>query len=291
MFKLIQCAENTYYLDSYAKVGVYDLGNNEVMLIDSCDHKKSVKDLDTALSERGWRVKFIVNTHSHLDHIHGNGYFREKYGCEIYAQETERIFVDVLALERTAYFTAVPMREPFKPTYIPTGERTKLLTKDILPDGFDIVSLPGHTLNMVGIKTPDGVWFTADAVLAKETFESYGIPFFLLVNQSIETAGNVAKLEGNYFVPAHAEASESIKELALYNAEALMKLKSFIAGIADGRSFEEILIEADKLMKLDYYPDKYTKVGVTVKGILQGLIDDGEYTAGIRDGRMVYKKI
>ena len=70
-----------------------------------------------------------------------------------------------------------------------------------------------------------------------------------------------------------------------------MKLKSFIAGIADGRSFEEILIEADKLMKLDYYPDKYTKVGVTVKGILQGLIDDGEYTAGIRDGRMVYKKI
>ncbi|MGN1195340.1 MAG: MBL fold metallo-hydrolase, partial [Acutalibacteraceae bacterium] len=272
-------------------VGVYYLGENEVMLIDSCDHKKSVKDLDLALSERGWKVKFIVNTHSHLDHIHGNDFFREKYGCEIYAPETERLFVDVLALERTAYFTAVPMRAPFDPTYVPTKERTKLLTKDILPVGFDIVSLPGHTLNMVGIKTADGVWFTADSVLAKETFEGYGIPFFLLVNQSIETAKNVAALQGNYFVPAHAKACESIKELALYNAESLIKLKSFIESIADGRSLEGILKEADRQMSLDFNPDKYTKISVTVKGMLQGLIDDGKITADIIDGRMVYKKI
>ena len=291
MFKLIQCAENTYYLDSYAKVGVYDLGGNEVMLIDSCDHKKSVKDLDAALSERGWKVKFIVNTHSHLDHIHGNDFFREKYGCEIYAPETERLFVDVLALERTAYFTAVPMRAPFDPTYVPTKERTKELTLEALPDGFEIVSLPGHTLNMVGIKTADGVWFTADSVLAKETFEGYGIPFFLLVNQSIETAKNVAELQGNYFVPAHANAGESINELALYNAEALTRLKDFIGEIADGRSLEGILKEADARMKLDFNPDKYTKVSVTVKGILQGLIDDGKYTADMDSGRLVYKKI
>lgn len=291
MFKLIQCAENTYYLDSFAKVGVYDLGGGEVMLIDSCDHKKSVRDLDAALEEHGWRVKYIVNTHSHLDHIHGNGYFREKYGCEIYAPETERLFVDVLALERTAYFTALPMRTPYDPTFVPTGERTKLLTKDVLPDGFEIVSLPGHTLNMVGIKTADGVWFTADSVLAKETFEGYGIPFFLLVNQSIETAKNVAELEGNYFVPAHAVPGESIKELALYNAEALTKLKAFIGEIADGRSLEGILKEADRQMKLDYNPDKYTKVSVTVKGMLQGLIDDGMYTADMADGRLIYKRI
>lgn len=290
MFKLIQCAEKTYYLDSFAKVGVYDLGGGEVLLIDSCDHKKSVKDLDAALSERGFRVKKIINTHSHLDHIHGNGYFREKYGCEIYAPETERLFVDVLALERTAYFTAVPMRDPYDPTFVPTGERTKLLTKDALPDGFEIVSLPGHTLNMVGIRTADGVWFTADSVLAKETFEGYGIPFFLLVNQSIETAKKVAQLEGEYFVPAHAEAGKSIRELALYNAEALTKLKAFIGEIADGRSLEGILKEADRQMKLDYNPDKYTKVSVTVKGMLQGLIDDGKYTAEMAEGRLIYKK-
>lgn len=291
MFKLIQCAKNTYYLDSFAKVGVYDLGNNEVMLIDSCDHKKSVKDLDAALTERNWKVKFIVNTHSHLDHINGNDFFKEKYDCDIYAPETERLFVDVLALERTAYFTAVPMRAPYDPTFVPTGKRTKLLTKDILPDGFDLIRLPGHTLNMAGIKTADGVWFTADSVLAKETFDGYKIPFFLLINQSIETARKVAGLEGNYFVPAHAAAGESIKELALYNADALRKIKDFIASIADGRSFEGILEEADRQWDLDYNPDKYTKIGITVKGVLQGLIDENIYTAEMIDRRMVYKKI
>lgn len=291
MFKLVQCAEHTYYLDSFAKVGVYDLGNNEVMLIDSCDHRKSVKDLDAALTERNWKVKFIVNTHSHLDHINGNDFFREKYGCEIYAPETERLFVDVLALERTAYFTAVPMRAPYDPTFVPTGKRTKLLTKEILPDGFDLISLPGHTLNMVGIKTSDGVWFTADSVLAKETFEGYKIPFFLLINQSIETAETVAELKGNYYVPAHAVPGESIRELALYNADALRKIKSFIASIADGRSFEEILEEADRRLDLGYNPDKYTKVGVTVKGVLQGLFDDNTFTAEMIGSKMVYKKI
>ena len=291
MFKLVQCAEHTYYLDSFAKVGVYDLGNNEVMLIDSCDHRKSVKDLDTALTERNWKVKLIVNTHSHLDHINGNDFFREKYGCEIYAPETERLFVDVLALERTAYFTAVPMRAPYDPTFVPTGKRTKLLTKEILPDGFDLISLPGHTLNMVGIKTADGVWFTADSVLAKETFEGYKIPFFLLINQSIETAETVAELKGNYFVPAHAVPGESIRELALYNADALRNIKSFIASIADGRSFEEILEEADRQLDLGYTPDKYTKVGVTVKGALQGLFDEKAYTAEIAGSKMIYKKI
>ena len=291
MFKLIQCAENTYYLDSFAKVGVYYLGNNEVMLIDSCDHRKSVKDLDTALTERNWKVKFIVNTHSHLDHINGNGFFREKYGCEIYAPETERLFVDVLALERTAYFTAVPMRTPFNPTFVPTGERTKLLTKDILPEGFDIISLPGHTLNMFGIKTADDVWFTADSVLAEETYQSYKIPFFLLIDQSIKTAEKVAELKGRYFVPSHAVPGESIKELALFNADALRKIKSFITSIADGRSFEGILEEADRQWRLDYNPDKYTKVGITVKGILQSLLDEKIFTADIENSRLIYKKI
>lgn len=291
MFKLVQCAENTYYLDSFAKVGVYDLGNNEVMLIDSCDHRKSVKDLDAALTERNWKVRMIVNTHSHLDHINGNNFFREKYGCEIFAPETERLFADVLALERTAYFSAVPMRTPFNPIFVPTGVRTKLLTRDVLPDGFDIISLPGHTLNMVGIKTADGVWFTADSVLSKETYESYKIPFFLLIDPSIKTAETVADLKGNYFVPAHAAPGESIKELALFNADALRNIKSFIASIADGRSFEGILEEADRQLDLGFNPDKYTKVGVTVKGILQSLLDEKAFTADIEGSRLIYKKI
>ena len=81
MFEVKHIQGNTYYLRCFSNIGIYDLGGGEVILIDTGDHKKSVTDLYNALEERNWRVKAIFNTHSHLDHIAGNRFFREKYGC------------------------------------------------------------------------------------------------------------------------------------------------------------------------------------------------------------------
>ncbi|MCM1544670.1 MAG: MBL fold metallo-hydrolase, partial [Ruminococcus sp.] len=182
MFKFIQCGENTYYLACFANIGVYYLGNSEVMLIDSGDHKKSVGDLDKALTERGWKVKMIVNTHAHSDHIYGNEFFVQKYGCEVYASEVERHLVAQTKVDEKFFYNAVPIPRSKNPLYSFLQTEVKLLTKDVLPAGFEIISLPGHTYNMIGIKTADDVWFLGDAILAKETFDGYKIPFNLSIN-------------------------------------------------------------------------------------------------------------
>lgn len=290
MFKLVQCAENTYYLKSFAQVGVYYLGENEVMLIDSGDHKKSVSDLDAALCGRGWRVAAIVNTHAHCDHITGNKFFYNKYGCKIYAPDTERYLIDRLKIDGTYFYGGLPVpKNEDLPS--PDMPQTELLTKDILPSGFDIISLPGHTFNMQGIKTADGVWFTADALLSEETFEYYKLPFFLYANDSIKTAKMLKTLESGLFVPAHAAARESIAELAENNVAALESNKSLVLSLADGRTLEEIIFEADRRVGLKLTVDKFAKVSITVRGILQSLLDDGALDGGIEDGRMVYGKI
>lgn len=289
MFKFIQCAENTYYLACYANIGVYYLGNNEVLLIDSGDHKKSTGDLDAALTERGWRVKMIVNTHSHGDHIWGNKFFHEKYGCEIYASDIERYLVEQTKVDEKFFFNAVPITQGKNPLYTFLGTQVKLLTKDVLPQGFDIMPLPGHSHNMVGIKTADGVWFLGDAVLTPQTFEGYKIPFNLSINDCIKTAEMLSNFEGRWFVCSHVEPCGDIRELARYNAKKLTEIKDYFYSICDGKSFEEIFRQADIDMGIGLNLDKYAKIGIAVKGYLQALLEDGKITAETDDGRMVYR--
>lgn len=291
MFEFIKCAKNTYYLKAFANVGIYDLGNGEVILIDSGDHKKSVEDLDTFLSERNFRVKMIINTHSHIDHISGNKFFKEKYGCEVYASEIECSLVSEPNIEGLFFFNGVPIRRLPDTRVTDKGTPAKLLTADVLPEGFETVSLPGHNFNMIGVKTPDDVWFIGDSILTKETFESYKVPFFLNINESIETAKMLPSLKGKLFVPAHAPASEDITELALFNAKRLTELKEYFYSICNGRSFEEILAKADEDFAMRLTPDKYAKCSITIKSHLQALINDGRITAEIERSRLVYKRL
>lgn len=291
MFKLIQCAKNTYYLKCFANTGVYYLGNGEVILIDSCDHKKSYTDLDTQLEERGWRVKFIINTHAHVDHIFGDRFFKEKYGCEVYSSRVESHLTDISDVEGRIYFNAVPINRQNNYFLKPVSTFSRPLCETTLPQGFETVPLPGHTFGMIGVKTPDNVWFLGDAVLSKETFESYKLPFFFSINESIKTQRMLTELKGDLFVPAHADICENIAPLALYNADCLEKLKDYFLSISGGKTVEEIFALCCEQLDLKFGMDQFGKLIFTVKCFLQALIDDGKLTADICNYRLIYRVI
>ena len=50
------------------------------------------------------------------------------------------------------------------------------LTEEVLPEGFQIIGLPGHSYGMVGFRTPDDVVFLADSLASidsiNKTFEA-----------------------------------------------------------------------------------------------------------------------
>lgn len=290
MFKFIQCAANTYYLACYANIGVYVLSDSQVILVDSGDHKKSTTDLDNALTERGLKVKTIINTHSHGDHIWGNKFFLEKYGCDIYAPELERYLVEQTKIDERFFYNAVPISRGKFPLYTYLGADVKRLDSLCLPEGFELLPLDGHSHNMTGIKTPDDVWFLGDALLAPQTYDSYKIPFNLNINGCIKTADMLQGLKGKLFVCSHVPAMEDIKELAIYNANKLRELKEYFYSVSDGKTVEEIIIQADKDMGLKLDLDKYAKVTISVKGYLQALIEDNRLDAKIDNAKMIYIK-
>lgn len=291
MFEIVHLTKNTYYLSCFSNIGIYDLGNGEVILIDSGDHKKSIGDLDKALEDKNWRVKAIFNTHSHLDHIAGNRYFKEKYGCDAYASEKEQFYSEYPQIDVAEIFAGIPLKLNPASLLNNPGMETKLLCESVLPKGFEIMPLPGHTFNMVGIKTPDDVWFLGDSVLAKETYINYKIPFFFDINKSIETCEKVSTMKAAFFVPSHDKHYENdIKDLAVFNANALRELKEYIFSISKERTLEEILEKCDQDLEMRYNLEKYARVHLTVRAILTALINDGKITGKIEGGRLVYCK-
>ena len=90
MYELIQISEQSYYIQSPAKIGLVKLNEQDVCLIDSGNDKDAGRKVRQLLDANGWRLTAIYNTHSNADHIGGNKYLQDQTGCKIYAPGRRR---------------------------------------------------------------------------------------------------------------------------------------------------------------------------------------------------------
>ena len=74
MYELIQVSEQSYYIQSPAKIGLVKLDGQRVCLIDSGNDKDAGRKVRQLLDANGWQLTAIYNTHSNADHIGGNRY-------------------------------------------------------------------------------------------------------------------------------------------------------------------------------------------------------------------------
>ena len=92
MFELKHVAGGSYYIESPAKIGLVELGNGEVCLIDSGNDKDAGRKVRQILDAHGWHLAAIYHAHSNPDHIGGNAYVQRQTGCKIYAPGIECAF-------------------------------------------------------------------------------------------------------------------------------------------------------------------------------------------------------
>lgn len=291
MFDIVDTIGNTFYYSAFSNVGVYKLNKSEVLLVDACDHKRMVKSLDNILENNNLSIKTIINTHCHVDHIAGNKFFYDKYGCQILASKGEQGFIAYPDREPRFYYsgvnTANKSRNPFFTTEATDAE---IITAKNIPDGFEIIPLPGHSFDMIGVRTPDDVVFLADAILSKKTWDEYKLPFFYNVNESIKTLKDMQKLKAKLFVPAHDEPLKNICELAEYNIKGMNHKKELIYSLCEGKSFDEIFADVIDALELRIMTPKYPMYAVMVRNFLQSLIDDEVIDTVLEDSVLIYHR-
>ena len=96
MYELIQISEQSYYIQSPAKIGLVKLNEQDVCLIDSGNDKDAGRKVRQLLAANGWRLTAIYNTHSNADHIGGNKYLQGQTGCKVYVPGIDCAFTCLL---------------------------------------------------------------------------------------------------------------------------------------------------------------------------------------------------
>lgn len=291
MYELIQVSEKCFYIQSPAKIGLVRLEGEDVCLIDSGSDKDAGRKVRQLLDANSWKLTAIYNTHSNADHIGGNKYLQSQTGCGIYAPGIERAFTRRPILEPSFLYGGYPCKELRHKFLMAQESDAEELTADCLPEGFEMIPLPGHFFDMAGFRI-DGVVYLADCLSSRETLEKYQIGFIYDVAAYLKTLEMVKAMEADLFVPAHAEASKEIAGLAQYNIDKVQEIADRITGICqEPLCFEAVLqkLFTDCNLKMNF--EQYVLVGSTVRSYLAWLKDSGRLTALFENNMLLWRRI
>jgi len=298
MYELIQVGEHTYYIDCPAKMGVYCTSEKEAILIDSGNDKDAAKKVLKIFDQQGWKLTMVINTHSHADHIGGNAMLQQRTGCMIYGPSMESGTIKDPIYEPSLLYGGYPFKE-LRNKFLMAQPTEKYLTlnldgtahgKRVLPEGMEVIGLPGHAMNMIGVKTPDDVWFMADCVSSSNVLSKYHVNFIYNVEEYLKTLDKVEQMKAKLFVPSHTQPVESMEQLVQMNRDKVLEIKELLLDIcgAEPITFEDILARLFRHYDLIMDFNQSVLVGSSIKSYLSWLKDQGLVTAMISEYRIYW---
>ncbi len=292
MYELNQVGEKSYYVNCPAKIGIYQVNDKEVYLIDSGNDKDAAKKVHKILDEKGWDLLGILNTHSNADHIGGNQYLQQKTGCKIFSGGIEKAFTEYPVLEPSFLYGGYPCKDLRHKFLLAASSEVTDFSDESFPKEVEIIPLKGHFFDMVGFKTPDDTVFLADCLSSKETLDKYQIGFIYDVAEYLKTLETVKSIKAKIFVPAHAPVTDDIAGLADVNIAKVHEIADKILWICnEPLCFENILQRLFSDYGLTMNFEQYVLVGSTVRSYLSWLKDNGKISAFFEDNMLFWKRI
>ena len=291
MYELNHITGNSYYIQSPSKMGLVKLSDTDVCLIDSGNDKDAGRKVRQLLDANGWHLTAIYNTHSNADHIGGNRYLQGQTKCKVYAQGIECDITRHPVLEPAFLYGGFPPKDLRHKFLMAQESDAQELTTGVLPEGFELLQLPGHFFHMVGFRSPDDVVYLADCLSSRETLDKYQIGFIYDVAAYLDTLEKVKTMQAAAFVPAHAEVTEDIAPLAQYNIDKVLEIADHIVELCtEPIIFEELLKKLFDDYGLTLTFEQYVLVGSTVKSYLAWLKDTGRLTVLFEDNRLLWRR-
>ena len=276
--ELVKLKGNTYILESLNRVGIYVVNENEAIVIDTGVSPDDGKKIMEICASQGWQIKMILNTHAHPDHIGGNQIIQETLGVPIYAVGAEKTIIERPLLLGMMAGGGYPPKFIEANYPFPAGSKAEELTEAVLPEGLELIHLPGHSENMVGFKTADGVVFLGDAVTGMSYLQRYKLQFMFDAKAYLNTFNKLESLKGEIFVPSHGEYVEgSLTELVEANLQSFLEVLSVILMqiIEEKNTYEEILNGVATYYGIKINLTKEMVIGTTIKCSLVYLIEKG----------------
>lgn len=183
------------------------IGDDSVLVVDTFEDPAAAQALLAAIREKtALPVRYVVNTHYHLDHVAGNGVFQQG-GAVILAQRNVRVWEHT---ENLKFFGAkiTPAQKAMVQSYVlPTityrdGVELHLGQRNVV-----VRVMPGHTGGDSVVVVPD-----AQVVFTGDMFWNHNVPNLIDADTTAQIASNAAFVH-DYptatFVPGHGEVGHA----------------------------------------------------------------------------------
>lgn len=289
--ELVQIGEKTYYIKNPTNIGIYKISDSEVYLIDTGNDKDAGKKILKIIEEQGWKIKGVINTHSHADHIGGNQIIQDRTGCKIFLHGIDTIFAKNTELEPAFLYGGCPLKELEDNKFLKAKPSNVEEIEGNLPEGLEIIQLPGHYFDMIGVKTSDDVYFLGDSLISGETIKKYHIFFLYDIEQYLQTMERLMNLHGKLFVLSHTEGITDLTDLVELNRKKIKEISQVLLNICEKTlSFEEILAKVFEFYQLKMNVNQYVLVGCTIKSYLSYLNRIGKLEYIFENNKMLWKR-
>ncbi len=193
-----------YLLAGFCLIPTYHLNDKEIVLIDS--GLTSSDSFIRFFSSMGVRVRAVLQTHLHIDHIANNRRLYDAFGTEIIADEEEirSVMYPDEAFANYGRSAEIVLQKyntrfDYPMTAIPHGADC------VTVDGtlFKILPLPGHTINHIGFITPDDICCPGDALISPDYLANAKMPFMVDPATAVASMKVIRDLKCTALAPAH----------------------------------------------------------------------------------------
>ncbi|AJD32769.1 MBL fold metallo-hydrolase [Clostridium sporogenes] len=294
--ELTKIKGNSYYINFPTNIGVYIFKNKNCLLIDTGKNKYDGKKIEEILLENGLHPKYIVNTHSHLDHCGGNLLFKENYpGCLTYTSFKEKLFMENHDLNAAMLFSASPIKLIYKSNKnISVDYILDYGINKINDEKFEVISLKGHSPEQIGFITPEKVCFLGDSIFSDETIKKYSLPYYYDLEDSIKSLEIIKNIVADYFVISHCDRvleKNEIINLADKNMKNIKKHINIILELLDQPLTKEDILENLVILedlKLNF--NQYHLYTGALSAFIAYLFHKNLIDYSIEDGKLYYFK-
>ncbi len=150
-------AVNPFEMNCYV---YYDKSSGDGVIIDpgaySDEEKNEISDF---ISSNNIKIKYILNTHGHIDHVLGNKWAKDLFGVPIYIHKDDIPLLDK-AVEQGVMFGIQVVKSPAPDYFVREGEKIKFGNCTL-----DTIHTPGHSPGGVCfVDEKNKIIFVGDAV-------------------------------------------------------------------------------------------------------------------------------
>ncbi|NMM64253.1 MBL fold metallo-hydrolase [Clostridium sp. P21] len=295
---ILKVKGNTYCIDTgMTYIPFYKINDEEIIMLDTGWKKGEREGIDEVLESNNFKVRAILNSHAHTDHIGNNTHLKNKYNAIIAMSAYEAIICSS-DVNLKVYYGSQTLTEIRKHYGHMVCKTDVIIDEDqnevsLCGVNFGIIHTPGHSPANICIITPDDVAYMGDTLISYEVMEGAKMPYAYILSEDMKSKAKIYDLKCSKYIVAHKGMYDDIKKLIddnidFYESRA-MRIYEVIDGTMTMEDIMKVVIKKFNIRIQDTY--KYYFIERMLKSYVDYLYEIKKLKLIMENGFLKYTKM